>query len=239
MKISRSALKHNSKFRISGTKPSPILIFFAYAVIIYVLSLLISVIDGSWRAAQETIDALLNGVYMSSAEIAALVPEPSIGSLIFQLLIAVMMLILFAGQAIYALKVCRGEKSGFKDLFEGFGFFLKIIWLHILTYIFTFLWTLLLVIPGIIARYRYSQALYILIDNPELSALECIRRSKALMNGRKGELFVLHLSFLGWILLTIIPFVSLWVTPYTQLTYANFYLALADEPAHSAEPTEE
>lgn len=73
-------------------------------------------------------------------------------------------------------------------------------------------------------------ALYIMLDNPQLSALDCIRASKQMMDGRKGELFVLDLSFLGWYLLALFPFVTIWVTPYTSITEVNFYLALRDMP---------
>jgi uncharacterized membrane protein len=117
--------------------------------------------------------------------------------------------------------------AGFGELFDGFGMFFKFLWLNILIGIFTFLWSLLFVIPGIVASYRYRMAIYIMIDNPEFSAMECIRRSKAMMAGRKWELFVLDLSFIGWGLLTAIPFVSLYVSPYIEITVANYYNALS------------
>ena len=102
--------------------------------------------------------------------------------------------------------------------------------LQILSGIFIFLWSLLLVVPGIIAAYRYRQAIYILIDHPEMSVLECISESKRLMKGHKWELFVLDLSFIGWMILSAPPvlglFVSIYTTPYTGLTYALYYEAL-------------
>ncbi len=89
------------------------------------------------------------------------------------------------------------------------------------------LWSLLFVIPGIIAAYRYSMALYVLIDNPELGALECLRRSKEMMRGNKFKLFVLELSFIGWILLATIPLVNIYVMPYMETTVCNFYNAVS------------
>ncbi len=85
---------------------------------------------------------------------------------------------------------------------------------------------MLFIIPGIVASYKYRMAIYIQIDNPEYSASECIRISKEMMMGHKAELFVLELSFIGWALLTIIPFVSLYVLPYIETTTANFYNVL-------------
>lgn len=87
----------------------------------------------------------------------------------------------------------------------------------ILTGIFIFLWSLLLIIPGIIAAYRYRMALYLLLDNPNMSVYQCIRESKRMMVGHKAELFVLDLSFLGWYILSAVPFVSIWVTPIRRL----------------------
>ena len=86
------------------------------------------------------------------------------------------------------------------------------------------LWSLLLVVPGIVAAYRYRQALYLLLDHPEKSAWQCLRESSALMSGHKWELFVLDLSFLGWALLSaMFAPVSIWLDPYRAITNAGFY----------------
>ena len=69
-------------------------------------------------------------------------------------------------------------------------------------------------------------ALFLLLEHPELTPAQCIEESKRMMNGHKSELFSLDLSFLGWLILSIIPFVSAYVTPYMQLTYAGFYDSL-------------
>lgn len=98
------------------------------------------------------------------------------------------------------------------------------LWLAILQGLFVFLWSLLLVVPGIIAAYRYRQALYLLLDHPEKSAWQCLRESAAVMRGHKWELFVLDLSFLGWMLLSaLFAPVSIWLDPYRAITNANYY----------------
>ncbi|XID91971.1 DUF975 family protein [Paenibacillaceae bacterium WGS1546] len=86
-------------------------------------------------------------------------------------------------------------------LFSGFSDFFKPFLLYLLLIVFVSLWSLLFVIPGIIAAFRYSQAYYILIDNTGIGPLEAIRRSKAMMVGHKGRFFMLYLSFIGWALL--------------------------------------
>ncbi|MDO5561826.1 MAG: DUF975 family protein [bacterium] len=89
----------------------------------------------------------------------------------------------------------------------------------------TFLWSLLLVVPGIIKAYGYSQSFYILVDNKKMDAKEIMAKSEKMMNGHKWELFVLQLSFFGWALLCVLTFGIgyLWLIPYMNTTFANYY----------------
>jgi uncharacterized membrane protein len=91
------------------------------------------------------------------------------------------------------------------------------------------LWSLLLVIPGIIAAYRYAMASYIMAQNPEIGALDAIERSKAMMNGNKLRLFCLQLSFIGWMLLSALTLGIgyIFLRPYMQAAYAAFYLDIS------------
>ena len=122
---------------------------------------------------------------------------------------------------------------GFKveKLFDGYKDFLRIFGTLILEGVYTFLWTLLLVIPGIIKSISYSQTYYVLKDNPELSFNAAIERSMAMMEGHKMQYFLLQLSFIGWVLLIIITcgVLSLWVNPYMCATYAHFYEYVKEE----------
>lgn len=89
-------------------------------------------------------------------------------------------------------------------------------------------WSLLFVIPGIVAAYRYSMATYIMAENPNMQATEAIERSKTLMDGRKGDLFCLDLSFIGWALLAVLTagIGNLWLVPYMTVSRAAFYRSL-------------
>lgn len=126
------------------------------------------------------------------------------------------------------LSLASGLRPSVSTLFTGFNRFGTTFLLYVLMMIFIYLWMLLLIVPGIIAALRYSQAYYILRDNPELSALEAIRRSKEMMVGHKGRLFILYLSFIGWWLLGILTLGIgfLWLNPYLYTTQAHFYLDL-------------
>jgi uncharacterized membrane protein len=125
----------------------------------------------------------------------------------------------------FFIKLVRGEEVSFNHMFDGFNRFFDALLLYILMSIFVLLWTLLLVIPGIIAGYRYSQAYFILRDNPELKPQEAIQRSKEMMAGHKMRLFILHLSFIGWYILSIITIGIgfLWLFPYAMASIAVFY----------------
>lgn len=124
----------------------------------------------------------------------------------------------------------RGKKLEVKDLFKYYPS--GRVWiLSILTAIYTLLWALLLLIPGIIKSYSYSMAPYILKDNPEMDAEEAIVESMKMMKGYKMKLFLLDLSFIGWIILALLTlglgFLLLY--PYMSTARATFYEELKAE----------
>ena len=124
------------------------------------------------------------------------------------------------------LKLTKKEEISVGDVFSGFSQTGRALWLNILISIFTFLWSCLLIIPGIIKQYSYSMAFYILADNPELTAREALSKSKEIMNGHKMDLFVLRLSFIGWYLLTVLTLGI--ASIYTSATTANFYNSIKE-----------
>ena len=124
-------------------------------------------------------------------------------------------------------------------LFDNGRYFLGWLFIGILIGIFTFLWSLLLVVPGIIKAYSYSQALFLYRDavdkGEDLSALQAITKSREMMNGNKAFLFIMDLSYIGWFLLSFITFglASLFVQPYYDMARAKFFNQLVvrhDEP---------
>lgn len=102
----------------------------------------------------------------------------------------------------FSLKVSRGQEAQLLTIFDGFTRVFKTMGLLLYITLKTFLWTLLLIIPGIIAGLRYSQAFYVMVDNPEYSIRECVEESKARMEGNKMKLFCLNFSFIGWMIVT-------------------------------------
>lgn len=108
---------------------------------------------------------------------------------------------------------------------DSFGQYLKNVWAMFLMVLFVSLWSMLLLIPGIVKAYTYAMLPYILKDNPELSAMDAIRLSSKMMKGHKFDLFYLQLSFIGWAILAVLTggIGLLWLQPYMMTTQASFY----------------
>lgn len=109
------------------------------------------------------------------------------------------------GFSIFLLTFFRKRNTDNTLLFEGFSHFGRAFLLFILMSIKIMLWGILLVVPGIIAAIRYSQAFFVLADNPDMSANQCIKESCRIMAGNKGRYFYLQLTFIGWFILAQIP----------------------------------
>lgn len=132
---------------------------------------------------------------------------------------------LFLGYLLAIKKAMSSVKPEAGDVFAGFGNNLSAsIVTYLLENVYIFLWTLLLIIPGIVKSYSYACALY-LIEDEGLSGNEAITRSREIMNGHKWELFCLHLSYIGWLILSIftLGILLLWITPKMETAQYMFY----------------
>ncbi|MBQ8858665.1 MAG: DUF975 family protein [Clostridia bacterium] len=133
----------------------------------------------------------------------------------------------------------QGAPDSIDPALEGFkNNFTENLLTGLLSSIFTFLWSLLFVIPGIVKGLSYSMALYIRIDHPELTAQQAIAASTRLMDGYKMKLFLLYLSFIGWIIVGGLCFGigTLWVNAYMQAAMAEFYEEIKAEKEGYARP---
>jgi uncharacterized membrane protein len=133
----------------------------------------------------------------------------------------------------YFLSFSRNKNPALEDLFKGFSIFSKTFVAYILIVIFVVLWSLLLIIPGIIAAFSYSMTFYIIADNPEISGQDAIRKSKELMYGNKYRYFCFLCRFIGWFLLCVLSLGIgfLWLIPYFNLSNAKFYENLINPDA--------
>ena len=136
------------------------------------------------------------------------------------------------GYAVYLLKQYDRRNPETHDLFSQFERFGDGFCLNFLQGLFIFLWSLLLIVPGIIKSYAYAMAPYIMAENPNLTAREVLRVSEDLMDGHKAELFFLELSFIGWGLLSALTLGigSFWLIPYVNAAHTAFYRNLPKDP---------
>lgn len=236
MGISRQELKSRAKLTIRETKPSPLMTALVYTGILMLFTYLQNRLLGIGNMTYEEYYALIERAAESGQYYYVLNEhfDFSAQAALLRFAIQAVTVLIGAGFSLYCLRISRGIQSGIGTLLDGFGMIGKILWLFVLQSVFIVLWSLLFFIPGIIAAYRYRQALYLLLDHPDWSPMECIRTSKQMMHGRKMELFILDLSFILWTFLTgfniIGIFITIWLHIYQELTFVNYYNAILDAP---------
>lgn len=139
------------------------------------------------------------------------------------------------GVAALWLRYARKQDTPLETIFSGFKNFLTAFLTYFLMLIFIILWLLLLIVPGIMASFSYALTFNILADNPEMKALDAIRKSKELMYGNRMKLFFLSCRFIGWVILGILTLGIglLWVMPYMYVSLAKFYEDVKDGTSNS------
>ena len=217
----RIQIKEEAKQVVRGARVN------AYLVTLIVLAVtgLLEALD-SYVGASRTVDQVAE---LYGQQAAAMLPAlPEFPVLLMAFVAAVNWLaqvIINAGWSIYHLGVRQGKEMPYGCLLDGFAFLGKLILLNIVMGIFVYLWSLLFLIPGIIAQYRYRFAIYNLCENPEIGILEAINMSKAQTAGFKGTLFVLDLSFLGWSILCwlTLGILNIWIAPYKEQANVGYF----------------
>ena len=142
------------------------------------------------------------------------------------------------GRCSFFTKLIKGEKPRFGELFGCFSPLWRGFCMQFLMGLFTFLWSLLLIIPGILAAYNYAMTPYLMAEFPDLDVMDALRESKRLMHGNRFRLFCLELSFIGWFLLCILTFGigTLWLSPYQETAVAAFYMDVTGRSEETFRP---
>lgn len=202
--INRAELKQQAKSLIKGKIGSLFVVMLVYIVICFALMIIPSFMTVSESALVATLGNILSIV-------ASLAVMP-----------------IAMGYYLVYLDVAKGQEVAVRRLFDGFNYFVKVVILTILVGVFTCLWTLLFIVPGIIKSFSYSQAFFILAENPDMRPIDAITESRRMMDGHKWEYFVLSLSFILWILLCYVTcgIAMIYVMPYMTTTLVLFYLKL-------------
>ena len=145
--------------------------------------------------------------------------------------LAIAALYLFLGSVVgvgysrFNLELVDHNKAGFEHLFQYFPHWANAFCTRLLKGVYVFLWSLLFIIPGVMASYSYAMTEYILAEHPEMTAGEALAASKEMMNGNKWRLFCLQFSFIGWTILCAftLGIGNLWLNPYKNAAVAAFY----------------
>lgn len=249
MYFDRVSAKREARQTLRNARPSPLLVTLVYLLLTSGLAQVIGsfVANPFFQAASYIMngyDPMQVYAYIFGGGAAA------VGIFISLLLLFYNSIMAF-GYVGYTLRLSRGEQGAVGNLIDGFGMAVRVVALNLLTALFITLWTMLFIIPGIIAAYRYSMAVYCLLDDPEIGPLEALHRSKKLMIGQKFNFFVVQLSFFGWSLLSsllangaqfllggaesmlgywagfLVSFgFSLWLAPYMNTVFGSFYNSL-------------
>lgn len=195
-------LKEDAKSKLSGNWPKAALVTF----IIWLIT-----------------DAFTQEKFVEFSSSGSTIVNP--GSGIFGLVSLIVAGPLAIGVVYFYMKIESGNDPNVTLIFDGFQDFQRGFIYHVVSTIFIILWTLLLVIPGIIAAIRYSMGYYIMVENPDVTAMEALRESSELMKGHKMDFFIFVLSFFGWLLLSALTLGIgfLFLVPYYQMSKLNFY----------------
>ncbi|MEG2786220.1 MAG: DUF975 family protein [Romboutsia sp.] len=200
--FSRSELKSGAKDQLKGKWLLAILVFICYSAILQLVNVeLTNSTEGSMFGMSLNIIGFL--VYGSMQ----------------------------VGMSRFTLKLARKDQTTqFNDLFSGFDVFIKALVMNLILGVCVSIGMILFIIPGVIIGLMFSQANYILAQNPEKSSIECLKESSRMMKGYKFNFFVLQLSFIGWLILATLTFGIglLWYVPYYQMTMTNFYLKIKE-----------
>lgn len=225
--MNRNGLKEASKQCIRDSSCHPYAATLIYFLIVWVINAVVSAVSSGTIFDAAFVEKAMDMDLMDMFEAGVLgaMTGRTVLVQVVNILGYLILAVLGAGFTNFCLRLSRGTAKGFSDISAAMSYTGKLIWLTILINVYVFLWTLLFVIPGIIASYRYSMAYFALMNDPDLTASQALEVSKQITSGHKMELFVLDLSFFGWHLLCSLTFgiLYIWKLPYIETTKAHAF----------------
>lgn len=224
----RADIKAEAKTILRSARVSPLVMTAIVMVISFVLDRVVDLVQNgslffsytlNWTYFQEYFRAIETGDFSAIEALAASLPESTTMTFFFSVLVSLFTVVLNGGYCIYCMGIRRGVEMPYTTLADGLSVAGKLIWCWVQISVRVFLWTMLLVIPGIVAIYRYRFAYYNILTDASLSAGDAIRLSCRQTAGMKWRLFVLDLSFIGWYLLSMLTLglLNIWLSPYITL----------------------
>lgn len=230
--INRSEMKRRAQELNKSAHPNVYLFSLLFLVVTAALTALDTLTTGG--ELQELLDTYLEAGIDLGITLPTM-PLPPLVAAFIGIASTLLSRVVQSGYYLYHLRLRRGEATEYATLFDGFLFPGKVILLSVVMNIFVSLWSMLLIIPGIIALYRYRFAFYNLCSDPEMGVMEAIRRSCYQTRGYKWQLFVLDMSFLGWCILCVFTagILNIWLMPYYEQTNVGYYYAICQSKGMS------
>ncbi len=228
--INRVEIKRDAKSLVSTARVSPLVVTAIVMAICFVLDRVVDLVEGgspfyTYSLNWDYFQAALAGDVYAMDMLLNTLPASTAASFFFSTLVTLFTVVLNGGYYIYCMGIRRGAEMPYATLLDGLSVAGKLIWCWLQMTVKIFLWSMLFVIPGIIAAYRYRFAYYNVLSDDALSAGDAIRLSCRQTQGRKADLFMLDLSFIGWSLLSglTMGLLNIWLTPYMTLCDLAYY----------------
>ena len=237
--FNRSMMKQSAKDKLMKPRSGFLGASLVYTALTFVIFQLVARLSGYATYVSSYYSVMLNSASTKADFSSVLWPAVPPAAYILSGVLMLLNVALATGFKWYCLRLSRRISSKIKNLFDFFEYFLSVILLSLLKSLLIALAGCLLLVPGLILYYRYSFAEYVLFDHPEYSVVQCLRESARLTKGRKWELLVLDLSFLGWYIMRYLTdnILGVWVTPYEYGTKCEYYNLLSGwTPAAASSP---
>ena len=240
--MDRKELKAQAREAMRQTRPSAVWVTLMVLGVLLVTEVLSLSLSGELSDLRTVVTAVMAGQPVPNlpARELEIVPWLLVMALTF------MNTAISVGYTLYCLRVSRRQSPGFGDVFDIFGMFFRAVWISCLrsavmslvSFLYAMPATLLgtvmdpalamlvclpLLAPLLVVAYAYRFAEMLVIDYPGYRCIQCMGLSRLATRGRRWELFRLDLSFLGWLILSLVPFVYLWVMPYRAVAVAGYY----------------
>lgn len=218
--LNRVQIKMEAKAVVRSARSSAYIMTLIYLVLINLLSAVDLYVGNDIEFYMERV--------MPGLEIPSFLIAPDFSPIVVMFVSVMVWLlttVLGGGIAIYHLGVRRGYEMGYGTLFDGFSMVGKLILSTLCVSALVTVGTALLVIPGIILGYMYRFTIYNICENPELGVINAMRMSRLQTSGHKADLFVLDLSFYGWILLSSLTMgiLFIWINPYMEQANIGYF----------------